>query len=61
MLAHATADDRLAIDGRDLYWLPRAGISTSDLDLTAIGDDVGGITVRTHRTIQRLRARVAAA
>ena len=61
VLAHATADDRLAIDGRDLYWLPRAGISTSDLDLTAIGDDLGGIAVRTHRTIQRLRARVAGA
>jgi uncharacterized protein (DUF1697 family) len=58
-LGHATADDRLAIDGRELYWLPRAGISTSALDLTAIGDDLGGITIRTHRTIQRLRARVS--
>jgi uncharacterized protein (DUF1697 family) len=60
VLEHATDDDRLAVDGRELYWLPRAGISTADLDLTALGDDLGGITIRTHRTVQRLRARVAA-
>ena len=32
----ATDEDRLAIDGRELYWLPSGGISESDLDLRTL-------------------------
>lgn len=60
VLAYATSEDRLVVEGRELWWLPRAGISTSDLDLTAVGDDLGGVTIRTQRTIQRLSSRMTA-
>ncbi len=35
-LAHSSDVDRLAIEGRELYWLPSGGISESGLDLKAI-------------------------
>lgn len=60
VLAHATSSDRLVVHRRELWWLPREGVSTSDLDLTAIGDDLGGVTVRTHRTMQRLSSKASA-
>src|SRR4051794_16382778 len=37
----ATDEDRLAIDDRELYWLPSGGISESDLDLQAIESALG--------------------
>ena len=50
----ASADDRLALAGRELYWLPKVGISTSELDFKALERALGPTTVRTHRTIQRM-------
>ncbi len=59
VLGEAPADDRLLFDGRELYWLPKAGLSDSSLDLKAIDRRLGGTTVRTHRTITRLRGKLA--
>lgn len=56
-----TADDRLAIHGSELYWLPRGGLSDSELDLATIGAVTGAMTIRTHRTLVRLAARFFAA
>ncbi|HEY7256081.1 MAG TPA: DUF1697 domain-containing protein [Solirubrobacterales bacterium] len=56
-LALATDADRLAIDGRELYWLPRGGMSESELDLNAIGAGLGPMTIRTMGTIEQVAAR----
>jgi uncharacterized protein (DUF1697 family) len=57
-LVHSSGEDRLAIAGRELYWLPSGGISESDLDLKAIARALGPGTVRTMGTIQQLAARI---
>lgn len=54
ILALATKDDQLVIKGSELYWLPAAGLSDSDLDTKAMIDILGVQTNRTHNTIQRL-------
>lgn len=56
-LALSTDADRLAIDGRELYWLPKGGLSESDLDLKAIGAALGLTTVRTMGTVEQLAAK----
>jgi uncharacterized protein (DUF1697 family) len=55
--ALATRDDRLAVHGRELYWLPVGNLSDSALDMKAIERTVGPMTVRTKRTIDRLVAK----
>jgi uncharacterized protein (DUF1697 family) len=50
----ATEEDRLAIDGRELYWLPNGGMSESELDLKAIGAAVGPTTIRTKGTVDQI-------
>jgi uncharacterized protein (DUF1697 family) len=57
VLARATDDDRLAIVGRELFWLPSGGISDSVLDLVAIYRLLGPGTMRTRNTIGRIVAR----
>jgi uncharacterized protein (DUF1697 family) len=57
-LAHSSDEDRLAIVGRELYWLPSGGISESDLDLKAIAGALGPGTVRTMGTIAQIAARM---
>jgi uncharacterized protein (DUF1697 family) len=57
VLALATGEDRLAIRGRELYWLPSGGISDSELDLNAIGATLGLTTMRTKGTIDQIAAR----
>jgi uncharacterized protein (DUF1697 family) len=56
-LAHSTDEDRLAMDGRELYWLPNGGISDSDLDLDALAAALGPMTVRTMGTIEQVAAK----
>ncbi len=56
-LAYATDDDRLAIEGRELYWLPAGGVSDSDLDLKALEPTLGPTTQRTKGTIDQIAAR----
>jgi uncharacterized protein (DUF1697 family) len=56
-LAEASDEDRLAIEGRELYWLPSGGISDSDLDLKAIETALGPWTMRTMGTIEQIVAK----
>jgi uncharacterized protein (DUF1697 family) len=57
-MAHATDQDRLTVIGREWYWLPAAGISTSTLDVKAVERALGRGTTRTHNTVTRLRAKL---
>jgi uncharacterized protein (DUF1697 family) len=56
-LAEASDEDRLAIEARELYWLPSGGISDSDLDLKTIEAAVGPWTMRTMGTIEQIVAK----
>lgn len=58
VLALAGDDDRLEITERELYWLPRGGISDSDLDLDRIGALLGPMTMRTKGTIEGIASKV---
>ncbi len=57
VLALATDEDRLAIEARELYWLPSGGISESDLDLKAVDAALGDGTMRTMGTIEQIAAK----
>lgn len=54
VLALATAQDRLALGERELYWLPSAGVLDSPLDLEAIEGLLGSYTMRTMGTVEGL-------
>jgi uncharacterized protein (DUF1697 family) len=56
-LALATDEDRLAIERRQLYWLPSGGISESDLDLKALDKALGPGTMRTIGTVEQIAAK----
>lgn len=56
-LALATDDDLLAIEGRELYWLPSGGTIDSELDLKAIEAILGLDTRRTMGTIEQIAAK----
>jgi uncharacterized protein (DUF1697 family) len=56
-LALAGEDDRLHLDGRELYWLPAGGVSDSKLDWRALERALGPTTVRTIGTIEQIAAR----
>ncbi len=57
VLALGGDEDLLAIEGRELYWLPSGGILESGLDLKAIEAIVGRDTRRTMGTIEQIAAR----
>lgn len=57
-LALASEEDLLAIEGRELYWLPSGGISESDLDLKAIDAALGAGTLRTMGTVEQIAAKL---
>jgi uncharacterized protein (DUF1697 family) len=57
-LALASNEDRLAIEGRELYWLPSGGISESDLDLKTVEAAVGPWTMRTKGTVDQIAAKL---
>jgi len=57
VLALATDEDLLALDGRELYWLPGGGLLESDLDLKAIEALLGQDTRRTMGTIEQIAAK----
>ncbi len=57
-LALSSHADRLAIQGRELYWLPRGGLSDSDLDLKAVAGALGPTTIRTKGTVEQIAAKV---
>ncbi len=56
-LREATHEDRLALEGRELYWLPSGGISESDLNLKALEAAVGPWTMRTMGTVEQIAAK----
>ena len=56
-LALAGEEDLLAIEGRELYWLPSGGLLESDLDLKAIAGLLGTDTRRTMGTIEQIAAK----
>jgi len=56
-LALATAADRLVIEGRELYWLPKGGMSESELDLKVLTEALGQMTIRTKGTIDQIVAK----
>lgn len=53
----STAADRLAIERRELYWLPEGGLSDSELDLKAVAAALGLTTIRTKGTIDQIAAK----
>jgi uncharacterized protein (DUF1697 family) len=57
VLALATDEDRLAIEGSELYWLPSGGILDSALDQKAIAAVLGAATTRTMGTIEQIAAK----
>ena len=57
VLALASDEDLLAIEGRELYWLPSGGLLESDLDLKAIAALLGADTRRTMGTIEQIAAK----
>lgn len=57
VLSLATDEDRLAMSGRELYWLPRGRMSDSELDVGAIEAGLGLTTMRTMGTVQQLAAK----
>ena len=56
-LSMASDDDLLAIEGRELYWLPRGGTLDSELDLRAIDALLGPDTRRTMGTVEQIAAK----
>lgn len=57
VLALATDEDLLAVEGRELYWLPSGGLLESNLDLKAIASLLGTDTRRTMGTIEQIAAK----
>jgi len=58
-LALATDEDLLAIEGRELYWLPSGGLLESGLDLKAIEKLLGTDTRRTMGTIEQIALKLS--
>lgn len=56
-LALANDDDRLAIEGRELYWLPKGGLSDSELDLKELAAALGQNTIRTMGTVEQIASK----
>ncbi len=56
-LALATAEDLLALAGRELYWLPRGRMIDSGLELRRLETLLGPWTMRTKATIEQLAAK----
>jgi uncharacterized protein (DUF1697 family) len=56
-LAHATAEDSLAVRGRELYWLPSGRMADATLNLNALESLLGPWTMRTKGTIEQIAAK----
>jgi uncharacterized protein (DUF1697 family) len=56
-LALAGSADGLVFDGREVYWLPSAGVLDSALDMTTLARLLGPMTLRTKGTIEQLAAK----
>lgn len=58
VLALATDEDQLALEGRELFWLPSGGTLESELDLKAIDKALGKGTMRTKGTIDQIASKL---
>jgi uncharacterized protein (DUF1697 family) len=56
-LALADDADRLALEARELYWLPAGRMSDSELDLKVLAEILGPMTIRTEGTIEQIAAK----
>jgi uncharacterized protein (DUF1697 family) len=56
-LALSGEEDGLALEGRELYWLPAGRMSDSELDLKALDAILGPMTIRTEGTIEQIAAK----
>jgi uncharacterized protein (DUF1697 family) len=54
VLELASDQDRLMLEGTELYWLPSGGLMDSELDLRAVERHVGVDTRRTMGTIEQM-------
>lgn len=50
----APPGDVIVAGDRELHWLPAGGLSDSTLDLRRLDAALGGTTIRTHGTLQRM-------
>lgn len=57
VLALGTDDDQLAFGARELFWMPKGRMMDTGLDLRALETQVGGWTMRTKGTIDRIAER----
>jgi uncharacterized protein (DUF1697 family) len=53
----APEGDLMAIEGRELHWLPTVGLSETDLDTKALDGVLGKGTTRTAGTIEQIAAK----
>ncbi|HSK21577.1 MAG TPA: DUF1697 domain-containing protein [Egicoccus sp.] len=60
VMSHETRSDRLAVHGRELYWLPRGNLSDSRLKVTALAKITGPKTLRTKGAVDRFAAKLSA-
>jgi uncharacterized protein (DUF1697 family) len=58
-MALVPAEDRVVVSGREWYWLPVGGVSTSKLPVSAIEGVLGEMTMRTLGTVERISAKFA--
>jgi uncharacterized protein (DUF1697 family) len=54
-------DEPLAIHGSELYWLPKAGMLESELDLRALEKLLGPWTMRTMGTVEQIASKLGKA
>ena len=57
VMSLASEQDRLALKGTELYWLPSGGTQQSALDMKAIDSAIGLNTLRTQGTIEQMAAK----
>ena len=57
VMSLASEQDRLALKGAELYWLPSGGTQKSALDMKAIDRAIGLNTLRTQGTIEQMAAK----
>jgi uncharacterized protein (DUF1697 family) len=58
VLALAPEGDLMAIEGRELHWLPTVGLSETELDTKALDRALGKGTTRTAGTIDQIAAKL---
>ena len=55
-MAMVPVEDRVVVSGREWYWLPVEGVSTSTLPVSRIEALLGEMTMRTLGTVARMHA-----